>query len=405
MSHPSPATLHRIGAVAGGGTAAILLVNAAKRADVIPTTAVTQLVAPLAQILALALITVLYLAYGRRAGTFGLVGYLLNAFSLAALVGVEFVINLVFAELPDDTTDALRAGPLGVALTVASVAFLLGTAMFVAAMVRTGEVPTTHSPSTPSAPYPCRCEPSCPRQRSTPGSSSWLSASGGPRSGCSPVRTTRAAAVRLPTRGAPGRATRTTAQRQRTTVASHPRGAPRQLTREGPVTPLYVLLGVTATTLVLHALAGGTPARHWPNALRYGLAAMFVLTGISHFVGLRDDLIAIVPPALPAPWLLVAVTGVLSLAGAAGLLWRRSATLSAAGLTALLVAIFPANVYATVADLQFDGEPAAELPLRAGLQVIYIAAALAVALTHRHVAGAMHRAGSRASCRSSFRCR
>ena len=143
MSHPSPEVLHRIGAVAGGGTAAILLVNAAKRAEVIPTTAVTQLVAPLAQILALALITVLYLAYGRRAGTFGLVGYLLNAFSLAALVGVEFVINLVFAELPGDTIDALRAGPLGVALTLASVAFLLGTALFVAAMVRTGDVPTT----------------------------------------------------------------------------------------------------------------------------------------------------------------------------------------------------------------------------------------------------------------------
>ena len=143
MSHHSPATLHRIGAVAGGGTAAILLVNAAKRAEVIPTTAVTQLVAPLAQILALALISVFYLAYGRRAGTFGLVGYLLNSFSLAALVGVEFVINLVFAELPVDTVDALRAGPLGVALTVASVAFLLGTSLFVTAMVRTGEVPTT----------------------------------------------------------------------------------------------------------------------------------------------------------------------------------------------------------------------------------------------------------------------
>jgi hypothetical protein len=143
MSHHSPATLHRIGAVAGGGTAAILLVNAAKRAEVIPTTALTQLVAPLAQILALALITVIYLAYGRRAGTFGLVGYLLNAFALAALVGVEFVINLVFAELPDATVDALRAGPLGVALTVASVAFLLGTLFFVTAMVRTGEVPTT----------------------------------------------------------------------------------------------------------------------------------------------------------------------------------------------------------------------------------------------------------------------
>lgn len=70
-----------------------LLVNAAKRAEVIPTSAVTQLIAPLAQILALALVTALYLAFGRRTGTLGLVAYLLNALPLASLVGVEFVLN------------------------------------------------------------------------------------------------------------------------------------------------------------------------------------------------------------------------------------------------------------------------------------------------------------------------
>ena len=143
MSHPLPSTLHRIAAVAGGGSAAILLINAAKRAEVIPTSAFTQLVAPLAQILALALVTGLYLAFGRRAGTFGLVAFLLNAFSLASLVGVEFVINLVFADLPDKTGDALRAGTLGIALTIASVSFLLGTLAFVGAMLRSREIPTT----------------------------------------------------------------------------------------------------------------------------------------------------------------------------------------------------------------------------------------------------------------------
>jgi hypothetical protein len=141
MSHINPATFFRIGGVAGCGTAVILLINAAKRAEVIPTSAVTQLVAPLAQILALAFITTLYLAFGRRAGTFGLVAFLLNAFALAALVGVEFVINLVFAELPDHTIEALRDGPLGVALTVASITFLLGTLTFVATMIRTRQVP------------------------------------------------------------------------------------------------------------------------------------------------------------------------------------------------------------------------------------------------------------------------
>lgn len=143
MTRPRPRTLYRIGAVAGVGGALILLINAAKRADVIPTTAFTQLVAPLAQILALALVTALYFAYGRSRGTFGLVAYLLNAFALAALVGVEFVINLVFNELPTDTIDALRDGPLGIALTVASILFLLGTLAFVASLLGTGQVSVT----------------------------------------------------------------------------------------------------------------------------------------------------------------------------------------------------------------------------------------------------------------------
>jgi len=142
MSHPVPATLYRIAAAAGIGSALVLLVNAAKRAEVIPTSAVTQLVAPLAQIMALAFVTALYFAFGRRTGTFGLVAYLLNAFALAALVGVEFVINLVFSELPASTRETLLAGPLGIALTVASIAFLLGTLAFVMSMLRTRELPT-----------------------------------------------------------------------------------------------------------------------------------------------------------------------------------------------------------------------------------------------------------------------
>jgi hypothetical protein len=142
MSFPTPATLYRGAAAAGAGSALILLVNAAKRAEVISTTTFTQLVAPLAQILALVLVVGLYMAFGRRAGRLGLAAFLLNAFALVALVGVEFVINLVFAELPTGTVDALREGPLGIALTVASVLFLLGTLAFVATMIRTRELPT-----------------------------------------------------------------------------------------------------------------------------------------------------------------------------------------------------------------------------------------------------------------------
>ena len=52
------------------------------------------------------------------------------------------MINLVFRDLPADTVAALRAGSLGIALTAASILFLLGTLAFVAAMLRTREIPT-----------------------------------------------------------------------------------------------------------------------------------------------------------------------------------------------------------------------------------------------------------------------
>ncbi|TDB73886.1 hypothetical protein E1182_20285, partial [Micromonospora sp. KC721] len=107
-----------------------------KRAEVIPTTDATQLIAPLAQVFAVALVTALFIAYGRSSGLLGTIGFALNFVALAALVGVEFVINLVFAHLPSPTIAELRAGPLGIALTVASVLFLLGTWTFVAALWR-----------------------------------------------------------------------------------------------------------------------------------------------------------------------------------------------------------------------------------------------------------------------------
>ena len=162
MSHPTLTTLCRIGAGAGVGSALILLVNAAKRAELIPTSAITQLVAPLAQILALALIAALYLAFGRRGGALGLAAFLLNAFSLAALVGVDFVINLVFADLPRHTVDALRAGTLGIALTVASVSFLLGTVAYVATLLRGRQVPTVPLVLDATGAVPSRCAPSYP---------------------------------------------------------------------------------------------------------------------------------------------------------------------------------------------------------------------------------------------------
>ena len=141
--------------------------------------------------------------------------------------------------------------------------------------------------------------------------------------------------------------------------------------------PLITLLAVTLLLRTAGA-AGIRPLRSWHTSLRGGLAAMFTLTGTAHFNGMRADLVAMVPPSLPYPELLVTVTGVLELLGAAGLLYRRTAPWAAGGLTLLLVAMFPANVYAALAGLTLNGAPATALLPRTLMQLVFIAATVAV---------------------------
>lgn len=138
--------------------------------------------------------------------------------------------------------------------------------------------------------------------------------------------------------------------------------------------PLIALVVVTSVLLLAGAL--GVRRLSLPVALRGGLAVMFVLTGGAHFVGLREELIAMVPPFLPAPGLLVTVTGVLELVGAAALLWSRTAGWSALGLTAMLVAMFPANVHKALSGpVPWDDQ----LVPRTLMQVVFLAATVTVA--------------------------
>ena len=86
---------------------------------------------------------------------------------------------------------------------------------------------------------------------------------------------------------------------------------------------MAVLLALVLGSLAARTAGwlGVTYMNSWPGAVAVGLALMFVMTGIAHFApGMRRDMIAIVPPGLPAPGLLVTVTGVLELLGAVGLL-------------------------------------------------------------------------------------
>src|ERR1700692_2470823 len=112
---------------------------------------------------------------------------------------------------------------------------------------------------------------------------------------------------------------------------------------------------------------------NWAAAITVGLAAMFVLTGIAHFAPpLRRDLIAIVPPRLPVP-------GVRELLGAAGLLLPATRVAAAVCLLVLMVAMFPANVYAA----RMPNPPKSmttRLSARTATEIVFLAAAIAVAV-------------------------
>ena len=127
-------------------------------------------------------------------------------------------------------------------------------------------------------------------------------------------------------------------------------------------------------------LGGWDYVDSWPAAVAVGLAAMFVLTGVAHFVNpLRRDMIAIVPPRLPAAGLMVTVTGVLELAGAAGLLYPPTRVAAAVCLAVLMLVMFPANVYAA----RMPNAPKSmntRLPLRTVEQIVFVGAALVVGL-------------------------
>jgi uncharacterized membrane protein len=111
----------------------------------------------------------------------------------------------------------------------------------------------------------------------------------------------------------------------------------------------------------------------WRDAARFGLAAMFMFTAASHFSPLRHDMAAMIPPPLTGALWVIYVTGALELLGAVGLLTSRWRRWAAMGLIALLVAMFPANVYAAVAEVTLGGNPASALWWRTPLQLFWIA--------------------------------
>jgi uncharacterized membrane protein len=137
---------------------------------------------------------------------------------------------------------------------------------------------------------------------------------------------------------------------------------------------LLVLVIATGAAAAVLALCGRFSTR---LAALIGMTTAMCFAGVSHLI-LPVPFVQHLPPWVPLREELVFVTGFLEIALGLALLLRqplrRPAGLVLAG---YLVAVFPANVYVAVADIDVDGQPGGLYPwLRLPLQLLFIAWAL-----------------------------
>lgn len=96
----------------------------------------------------------------------------------------------------------------------------------------------------------------------------------------------------------------------------------------------------------------------WTGAvLVYLMGLVYVGAGISHFTS-PGFFRQIVPPMFPSPAALVAISGVAEIGLGVLVMLPAARRMAAWGIIALLVAVFPANVYMAITNLQLVDPPA-----------------------------------------------
>ena len=88
--------------------------------------------------------------------------------------------------------------------------------------------------------------------------------------------------------------------------------------------------------------------------LLYVMGPLYVVAGVLHFV-VPELYAQIIPPFLPAPLALVYLSGVAEIVVGIGVLIPRTRRYTAWATIALLIAIFPANVYMATSMVVVEG--------------------------------------------------
>ena len=117
---------------------------------------------------------------------------------------------------------------------------------------------------------------------------------------------------------------------------------------------VFFLIFIILLLLLGASKIGLNPIISIRSNARLATGITFIFIGATHFL-MPGKYLEMMPPFIPAPLAMVYVSGFFEILGGIGLIVPWTKRVSAYGLIALLLAVFPANVYVALNNIQLGG--------------------------------------------------
>ena len=113
------------------------------------------------------------------------------------------------------------------------------------------------------------------------------------------------------------------------------------------------------------------PTEWWRKLSLFGLAVFFIYFGIDHFIN-AEFYLSIMPPAFPMHLEAVYISGLFEILGGVCVLMPSLRRIAGLGLIALLISVYPANIYMAITPEAFPEISIELLYFRLPLQFLFI---------------------------------
>ena len=123
------------------------------------------------------------------------------------------------------------------------------------------------------------------------------------------------------------------------------------------------------------------PTQWWRKFSLFGLSLFFIYFGIDHFIN-PEFYLSIMPPAFPLHLEAVYISGFFEILGGISVLIAPLRKIAGWGLVALLICVYPANIYMAITPEAFPEISIGLLYFRLPLQFLFIYWAYSVTRPH-----------------------